>query len=353
MIIIPLDDGENERQIAAHLRAVVWEYIRSGRPIGSRALAKTTGLNLSPATLRNAMADLEEAGLLQSPHTSAGRLPSTDGIRFFVDSILTMRPPDESTRALLRENMRGETSSDLLRAALDSLLAVTRFAGFVAIPAREPPRLAKIQFVKLGARRVMPVLLTVDGEIVNRVIELAQDADADDLNVAADFLNRAFTGARSKRRKTRSRGKWRICDRKSARYCPEMIEVLATDTAPEMRVSGERNLVGSAEMPADIDRLRRLFTTLEKKRDLLRLIEETGRADDLQLFIGSGVRQRGAGGLQRRVFGVQRRGRQKNRRHRRHRPQANEIRAGDAACRCHGQIGRRGGVAPAADFSPA
>ena len=269
------------------LRAVVWEYIRSGRPIGSRALAKTTGLNLSPATLRNAMADLEEAGLLQSPHTSAGRLPSTDGIRFFVDSILTMRPPDESTRALLRENMRGETSSDLLRAALDSLLAVTRFAGFVAIPAREPPRLAKIQFVKLGARRVMPVLLTVDGEIVNRVIELAQDADIDDLNVAADFLNRAFYGRTLEEAKNAVSRQVADLRSKIRSILSEMIEVLSTDTAPEMRVSGERNLVGSAEMPADIDRLRRLFTTLEKKRDLLRLIEETGRADDLQLFIGS------------------------------------------------------------------
>ena len=196
----------------------------------------------------------------------------------------------------------------------------------------------------------MPVLLTVDGEIVNRVIELAQDADADDLNVAADFLNRAFYGRTLEEAKNAVSRQVADLRSKIRSILSEMIEVLATDTAPEMRVSGERNLVGSAEMPADIDRLRRLFTTLEKKRDLLRLIEETGRADDLQLFIGSECGNEALADCSVVFSACSRRGRQKNRRHRRHRPQANEIRAGDAACRCHGQIGRRGGVAPAAGF---
>ncbi|MDR2012340.1 MAG: heat-inducible transcriptional repressor HrcA, partial [Rhodanobacter sp.] len=177
------------------LRTLIARYISEGQPVGSRTLAKASGLDVSPATIRNIMADLEECGLVCAPHTSAGRVPTVQGYRVFVDSLLEMHPLDESEMDRLRRELPTDAATpDLLGSATALLSQATRFVGVVSVPKRDEFPFRHIDFVPLDSQRVLVILVVVDGQVQNRVIQTQRAYDAGELEQVANYLNANFAG---------------------------------------------------------------------------------------------------------------------------------------------------------------
>ncbi|TPW14060.1 MAG: heat-inducible transcriptional repressor, partial [Halothiobacillaceae bacterium] len=171
-------------------KALVNSYIRDGQPVGSKVLARDTGLNLSPATIRNVLADLEAQGLIASPHTSAGRVPTTKGYRMFVDSLVTVKPPSASEIASLKDKMAGRKSVDELVDSVSALLSdVTHMAGVVMLPRREYTTLRRIEFLPLSDRQVLAILVISEREVENRIIHTMREYSSAELQEAANFSN--------------------------------------------------------------------------------------------------------------------------------------------------------------------
>src|SRR5215471_4313291 len=195
MVQEPPDEALSDR--AQHLlRALIESYIRDGQPVGSRTLSRESGLQLSSATIRNVMADLEEHGLVSSPHTSAGRIPTDRGYRFFVDSLLRMQPLDEGAIAEIRRQVDGkrESSKDLVASVSQLLSTVTKLAGVVTVPRTQLASISHIEFVPLSENRVLTVLVFEDREVQNRIIQLERYYSPDELKRAANYLNEQFRG---------------------------------------------------------------------------------------------------------------------------------------------------------------
>jgi heat-inducible transcriptional repressor len=239
------------------LRALIGQYIADGQPVGSRTLAKSAGLDVSPATIRNVMSDLEDLGLLAAPHTSAGRVPTAQGYRVFVDSLLELKPLDAPQIEELRRELPTEgATQDLLSSASSLLSEVTHFVGIVTVPRREEFPFRQIDFVALGGNRVLVILVFADNEVQIRerlTREMRETSHRlHQLMVAAvDVTQHAF---------------------------PE-------EPRADMLVAGQINLMGSQGL-SDMDRLRELFEAFQRKRDLLVLLESCSRAEGVRLFIG-------------------------------------------------------------------
>ncbi len=179
------------------LRALVSQYVADGQPVGSRALSKTSGLDVSPATIRNVMSDLEELGLIAAPHTSAGRVPTVQGYRVFVDSLLEVAPLGQvQIDELRRELPATATTPDLLNSASSLLSQVTHFVGVVTVPQHQEVPFRHIDFVPLDQRRTLVILVFIDGQVQNRVIELERAYSRSELEQVANFLNAQFSGQR-------------------------------------------------------------------------------------------------------------------------------------------------------------
>ena len=177
------------------LRTLIARYIQDGEPVGSQTLARVAGLEVSPATIRNILGDLEDLGLLASPHTSAGRVPTAHGYRVFVDSLLQMQPPGEGELARLRQELAGGGSTQaLLGSASELLSAMSHFVGVVSAPRREQFAFRQIDFVALDGRRVLAILVFADNEVQNRVIETRQEFAPGQLEQVANYLNAHFAG---------------------------------------------------------------------------------------------------------------------------------------------------------------
>ncbi|MBV8852975.1 MAG: heat-inducible transcription repressor HrcA, partial [Sinobacteraceae bacterium] len=178
------------------LRVLVESYIRDGQPVGSRVLSRDSGLQLSSATIRNVMADLEELGFVASPHTSAGRIPTDKGYRFFVDSLLRVRPLDELAIAEMRRQVesRRESPKDLVSSVSQLLSSVTQLAGVVTVPRTQQASITHVEFVPLSENRVLVVLVFNDREVQNRIIQLERYHSPDELKRAAKYLNEQFRG---------------------------------------------------------------------------------------------------------------------------------------------------------------
>src|SRR6201996_7903187 len=178
------------------LRILIESYIRDGQPVGSRVLSRDSGLQLSSATIRNVMADLEEYGFVSSPHTSAGRIPTDKGYRFFVNTLLRMQPLDDSAVAEIRRQLDGhrDSSKDLIASVSQLLSSVTQLAGVVTVPRTQQASITHIEFVVLSENRVLTVLVFNDREVQNRIIQLERRYSPDELKRAANYLNEQFRG---------------------------------------------------------------------------------------------------------------------------------------------------------------
>lgn len=274
----------------ALLRSLIGQYIADGQPVGSRTLAKSSGLDVSPATIRNIMSDLEEAGLVAAPHTSAGRIPTAQGYRVFVDSLIETRPLDETQLARLRSELPTLGSTpDLLGSASSLLSELTRFVGVVSVPRHEEFPFRQIDFVALDAERLLVIIVFTDGQVQNRVIATQRPYAASELEHLANFFNAHFTGLRLDEIRARLLREMQDEGAKLNRTLTAAVEVASQVFQPsadnDMLVSGQTRLMGGQDA-TDVDRLRELFEAFQRKRDLLQLLDRCSRAEGVRLFIG-------------------------------------------------------------------
>ena len=267
------------------LKVLVERYIVDGQPVGSRALSKYSPLDLSPATIRNVMADLEEMGFVASPHTSAGRIPTPKGYRFFVDTLLTVRPLEEIERQQLEGRVQPDDPHRVVTAASQLLADLTQFAGVVVAPRRRGAQLRHLEFFRLAEKRVLLIIVASDGEVQNRVLVTEQAYSPSQLQEAANFINQHYTGLEFDQVRQMVRGELTELSHDISELMQAALE--PTDRSGEARedmvISGERRLL---DVSSDLQRLRRLFDLFETKTQLLDLLEQSERAQGVKIFIG-------------------------------------------------------------------
>ena len=290
------DDPLTER--AQHLlRVLVESYIREGQPVGSRNLSRDSGLNLSAATVRNVMADLEEYGFVTSPHTSAGRVPTDKGYRFFVDTLLRQRQRPDDAAMLNELNQRLEQEADrdpkaLVAVASQMLSSLTHLAGVVTIPRQPHQSLSQIEFLPLSESRVLAVMVINGRDVQNRIVHLERYYSAEELRRAANFLNQQFGGKDLAQIRldiveelTQAGESLNQLMRDAIRVAQQAVGESNHQGEPEYVIAGETNLMEFAEL-SNVEKLRRLFDAFTSKRDILHLLDQSLGAEGVQIFIG-------------------------------------------------------------------
>ena len=281
------------------LRTLIAQHIRDGEPVGSRTLAKQSGLDVSPATIRNIMADLEEIGLLSAPHTSAGRVPTAQGYCVFVDSLLQMQPLKDAEIARLRTQMTaGAGTQALLSNASELLSAMSQFVGVVTVPQRAQFAFRMIDFVPLDGNRILVILVFTDNEVQNRIITTRRNYSAGELEQTSNYLNSNFAGRPLADIRSTLIRELRDTRSEMERVLSAAVEISeqALDASSEdMLLSGQTRLMGLQGM-SDMDRLRELFEAFSRKREILALLEGCTKAAGVRVFIGeeSGLAPLGA-----------------------------------------------------------
>ncbi len=273
------------------LKALVERYIADGQPVGSRTLSRASGLDLSAATIRNVMADLEDLGLIASPHASAGRIPTAKGYRFFVDQMLTAQPLhtlDPVAFPSLGAPIAPEQPQRVIAHAAQMLSSLSSFVGVVTAPRKESV-FHHIEFMRLSEKRVLVILVAPDGDVQNRVIFTAQDYTQSQLQEASQFLTSQFAGLTIEAVRERLK-----LEADALRSEIASLMQAAVDTGGEgldggqeqVVVAGERNLLAIDELSGDMSSLRRLFDLFEQKTQLIRLLDVSSRAEGVRIYIG-------------------------------------------------------------------
>lgn len=279
---------------AQHLLKVLVEaYIADGQPVGSRTLAKRSGLDLSAATIRNVMADLEELGYIRSPHTSAGRVPTSQGYRLFVDTLLQVQPLENQAIDILQGRLSAGLDSQVLIHSASSLLSgITSLTGVVTVPKRNPSSLKQIEFLRLSSHQVLAILVFTRNEVQNRIIQLEREMTLSELQQAANFLNECLVGKNIHSARQALLDEMRQHSEDMNRLMLSAIELgelafagLHTQQEEDCVIAGETNLMGYDDL-SDISKLRDLFGAFNRKRDILSLLDKTIQADGVQIFIG-------------------------------------------------------------------
>jgi heat-inducible transcriptional repressor len=276
------------------LKALIENYIRDGQPVGSRTLSRDSGLSLSSATIRNVMADLEDLGFVASPHTSAGRVPTDKGYRFFVDTLLKLKPLHHEEIEDIERRL-GSDSADNGRALVQTvsqmLSSVTRMAGLVTLPNPNYIALSQIEFISLSENRVLAIMVMSNREVQNRVVQLDRYHSSEELRRAANYLNDAFSGRSLPEVRTQLLAQLQETRQHMDLLMQDAIrmaqQVFASGKEGDVEyvIAGETNLMGFAEL-SNVDRLRRLFEAFNEKHDILRLLDSCLRAEGIQIFIG-------------------------------------------------------------------
>ncbi len=275
------------------LKALIESYIRDGQPVGSRTLSRDSGLSLSSATIRNVMADLEALGFVASPHTSAGRVPTDKGYRFFVDTLLKLQPLDneeveEIERRLVKDAANGRS---LVQTVSQMLSSVTQMAGLVTLPNPNYVALSQIEFISLSENRALAIMVMNNREVQNRVVQLDRFYAPEELRRAANYLNEAFAGRSLPEVRALLVEQLKDAQQHMNQIMRDAVQVAQKvfDREPDERVeyviAGETNLMGFAEL-SNIERLRRLFEAFNEKHDMLRLLDSCLHAEGIQIFIG-------------------------------------------------------------------
>ena len=265
------------------LKALVERYIADGQPVGSRTLSKASGLELSPATIRNVMSDLEELGLIVSPHTSAGRIPTARGYRMFVDTMLTVQPSQYGSHILAPDQPQKVISN-----AANLLSNLSQFVGVVIAPKRTSV-FRHIEFLRLSERRLLVIIVSPDGDVQNRVIFTEQDYSQTQLLEAANFLNSHYKGLDMDSVRERLQSEVESLRTEIATLMQAAVTVSSeamTETQDEVIISGERNLLAVSDFSSDMGNLRRAFELFEQKAQLMRLMDVAGQAEGVRIFIG-------------------------------------------------------------------
>src|SRR3954465_9165694 len=269
------------------LKALVERYIADGQPVGSRALSRMSGLDLSPASIRNVMADLEEMGFIASPHTSAGRIPTPRGYRFFVDTLLTIKPLDNVEIHQLEGQLHTESRQRIVSSTSQLLSDLTQFAGVVMTP-RRAAMFRQIEFVSLSDKRILVIIVSPEGDVQNRIFTLDRNYTPSELIEAANMLNQNSAGCSFEEVRRRIRGELKQVRESLSQLMAAALEVgsQAMDANDDVVISGERNLLQVHDLSGNMASLRKLFDLFEKKSSLLQLLDVSSRAHGVQIFIG-------------------------------------------------------------------
>ena len=264
------------------LKALVERYIADGQPIGSRTLSRASGLELSPATIRNVMSDLEELGLIVSPHTSAGRIPTAKGYRLFVDTMLTVQRDGLQAPAL-----PAEQPQKVIANAAHLLSNLSQFVGVVMVPKRSSV-FRQIEFVRLSEKRFLVIIVSPDGDVQNRVIFTEVDYNASQLVEAANFLNANYAGLAMEQVRERLKGEVERLRGEVAALMQAAVNVGSENQSDEADVviAGERNLLAVSDFSSDMGNLRRAFDLFEQKTQILRLLDISSQAEGVRIYIG-------------------------------------------------------------------
>jgi heat-inducible transcriptional repressor len=275
------------------LKVLVERYIDDGQPVGSRSLSKEAGLSLSPATIRNVMADLEELGLIIAPHTSAGRVPTVSGYRFFVDSLLTVRPLENAVLRQFQQDLDTLADpEDMLETASRLLSDMTHMAGLVSIPRRDILTFRMIEFLPLSEQRILVILVTNEQEVQNRIIYPNRRFSPSELTAAANFLNSTYAGKdlnEIREAMVKDLQIFRDQLNQEALYVAEIADLALQNRASSRKkpflLTGETNLMDFDEL-AHRDNLRNLFSAFQQKQDIVHLLDRCLETSGVKIFIG-------------------------------------------------------------------
>jgi heat-inducible transcriptional repressor len=269
------------------LKALIERYIADGQPVGSRALSKISGLDLSPATIRNIMADLEEMGYVSSPHTSAGRIPTPRGYRIFVDTLLTVQHIDEGDVGN-RMRLPAQQPQKVIANAAQMLSSLSQFAGVVQSPRRESV-FQQIEFLRLSEKRILLVIVDPRGDVQNRLLLTDADYTPSQLIQSANYLNQNFGGLSFDEVRTRLAGELRQLRDDMGRLMQAAVEAgseAMAEQGDEMIIAGERNLLSVSDLSSNMSSLRQMFEMFEQKTGLMQLLDMSSKAGGVQIFIG-------------------------------------------------------------------
>ncbi|HQR10652.1 MAG TPA: heat-inducible transcriptional repressor HrcA [Casimicrobiaceae bacterium] len=270
------------------LKTLIERYIGDGQPVGSRALSRHSGLELSPATIRNVMADLEEMGFISSPHTSAGRVPTPKGYRFFVDSLMVVKPLESSEIHRLEGELVADRPKQLMSTAAGLLSQLTQFAGVVMTPKRREASFRHLEFLRLSERRVLLILVTAEGDVQNRILHTDRIYSQSQLVEATNYFNHNFAGQPFGLIRGRIAEELRALREDIARLMSAAVEAGegALAESESLFVTGERNLMQADGPASNMERLRRLFDMFDQKTSILHLLDVSQRAEGVQIYIG-------------------------------------------------------------------
>jgi heat-inducible transcriptional repressor len=265
------------------LKALIERYIAEGQPVGSRTLSRASGLELSPATIRNVMSDLEELGLVASPHTSAGRVPTARGYRLFVDTMLTARRDDFAAPSL-----PADQPQKVIAHAAQMLSNLSQFVGVVVAPRRSSV-FRHIEFLRLSERRFLVIIVSPEGDVQNRVVHTAADYTQSQLAEAANYLNANYAGLTIEEVRERLKGEVERLRSEIVTLMQTAVEASSEaleQDQEEVVISGERNLLAVTDFASDMTHLRHAFELFEQKTQLMRLLDVSSQAEGVRIFIG-------------------------------------------------------------------
>lgn len=272
------------------LKVLIERYIIDGQPVGSRSLSREEGLRLSPATIRNVMSDIEEMGLITSPHTSSGRVPTVSGYRLFIDSLLTIKPLNDAAVNQLKRDLDGIEPENIVASASKMLSDITRMAGIVMVPRVDVAAFRHIEFLPLSDARVLVILVTNERQVHNKIIHPSREFTSAELQQAANYLNSIFEGKSLEDvRKAVIKDLQDTQERVNSEmvHVVEMAHLTFNDQhkKDDFVLRGETNLMEFSEL-SDVDCLRQLFDAFHQKRVILSILDECLKADGIQIFIG-------------------------------------------------------------------
>ena len=276
------------------LKTLIERYIAEGQPVGSRTLSKHSGLDLSPATIRNVMSDLEDMGFIASPHTSAGRVPTPAGYRFFVDTLLVVKPLETRELDRLEGELHPDNPQRVIHAASQLLSQLTQFAGVVMTPRRHAVTFKHIEFLRLSEKRILLIVVTTDGDVQNRILFTERDFSASELVEAANYVNQNYSGQSFEDVRARLQGELREIGQDLIKLMSAALDAgnrALAEGGEQYVISGEHNLLSVQGLSQDMSRLKQLFELFERKTSLFQILDVSLRGQGVQIFIGgeSGV----------------------------------------------------------------
>ena len=271
------------------LKTLVEHYISDGQPVGSRTLSQSAGLDLSPATIRNVMSDLEEMGFIVSPHTSAGRIPTQRGYRFFVDTLLTVQPMQSQQIQRLKNELSSPDPQELISSAASMLSELTQFAGLVMIPKRKSIAFKQLEFLPLSEKRILVIIVTTDGNVQNRIILTEKSYSASELTQATNFFNDRYSGCTFEQAQQKMHEELKQMQSDMTRLMSTALDASGKALEKDQDsvvISGEHNLLQVDDLSANVTSLRKLFEIFERRTSLIQLLDNSQRAEGVQIFIG-------------------------------------------------------------------